>query len=92
MLLRFNLFLLVAITVCALGVVTAQHHARKLFQAVEKEQERSRQLDVEYGQLQLELSTWATSPRVEKIARGSLYMFQPEPSKVLTAGQAVKAK
>ena len=49
--------------------MTSQHKARKLFQAVEAEQERAKQLDVEYGQLQLELSTWATHPRIEKIAR-----------------------
>ena len=66
---RLNILLLLAILVCALGVVTSQHKARKLFQAIEAEQERARQLDIEFGQLQLELSTWATSPRIEKIAR-----------------------
>jgi cell division protein FtsL len=37
-----------------------------------------RQLDVEYGQLQLEMSTWATHPRVEKIARDRLHMVTPD--------------
>ena len=72
--LRFNLFLLLAILVCSLGVVTSQHKARSLFQAMEAEQERARQLEIEFGQLQLELSTWATSPRIEKIAREELGM------------------
>ncbi|WP_263769022.1 cell division protein FtsL [Propionivibrio soli] len=81
---RFNLLLLIAVVVCALGVVTSQHKARRLFQALEHEQERARQLDVEYGQLQLELSTWATSPRIEKIAREKLKMRTPEPGKTLT--------
>ena len=63
--LRLNLFLLLGLVVCALGTVTSQHKARKLFQALEGEQERAKQLDVEYGQLQIELSTWATSPRIE---------------------------
>ena len=52
---RFNMLLLLIVVVCALGVVTSQHRARKLFQALEGEQERVRQLDIEYGQLQLEL-------------------------------------
>ena len=83
--LRFNLFLLLAILVCSLGVVTSQHKARSLFQAMEAEQERARQLEIEFGQLQLELSTWATSPRIEKIAREKLKMRAPEAARVLTA-------
>lgn len=76
--LRFNLFLLCVVVICALGVVTSQHRARKLFQELEGEQARARQLDVEYGQLQLELSTWATHPRIEGIARDRLKMVVPD--------------
>jgi cell division protein FtsL len=85
---RLNLFLLLAAVFCALSVVTSQHKARKLFQGLESEQERAKQLEVEYGQLQLELSTWATSPRIEKIAREKLKMRTPEASKVVTASPA----
>ena len=83
--LRTNMVLLFFIVFCALGVVTSQHKARKLFQALEAEQERTKQLDVEFGQLQLELSTWATSPRIEKIAREKLRMRIPESDKIITA-------
>jgi cell division protein FtsL len=76
--LRLNMILLMAAVICALGVVTSQHRARKLFQDLEGEQERARQLDVEYGQLQLEMSTWATHPRIEKIARERLRMVAPD--------------
>jgi cell division protein FtsL len=82
---RFNILLLLAAVLCALGVVTSQHQARKLFQAMEVEQERARQLDVEYDQLQIELSTWATSPRIDKIAREKLKMKAPEAAKIVTA-------
>lgn len=78
---RFNLLLAMVLVLCALGVVTSQHKARKLFQQLEVEQERSRQLEVEYGQLQLELSTWATHPRIEKIARERLKMRLPDPAR-----------
>ena len=47
---RFNMFLLLIVVVCALGVVTSQHRARKLFQDLESEQERARQLDIKFGQ------------------------------------------
>ena len=76
--LRFNMILLLIAVVCALGAVTSQHRARKLFQALEGEQERVRKLDIEYGQLQLELSTWATHPRIEQIARDRLRMVTPD--------------
>ena len=82
---RFNIFLLLLALICSLSVVTSQHKARKLFQALESEQDRTKQLDVEFGQLQLELQTWATSPRVEKIAREKLKMRTPDAAKTLTA-------
>lgn len=84
---RFNMILLAIVVICALGVVTSQHRARKLFQALEAEQERVRQLDIEYGQLQLEMSTWATHPRIEKIARDRLHMVVPD-----AAGRVVPPK
>ena len=82
---RLNILLLLAVVICALSVVTSQHKARKLFQSLESEQVRARQLDVEYGQLQLEMQTWATSPRIEKIAREKLKMRTPEAAKIITA-------
>ncbi len=82
---RFNLLLLLTVVLCALSIVTSQHQARKFFHSLENEEEHSRQLAVEYGQLQIELSTWATSPRIEKIARETLNMRTPELTRVLSA-------
>ena len=75
---RINLILLAVLTACALGLVTSQHKARKLFAELEHEQERADQLDIELGQLQLEQSTWAMHARVEKIARERLRMSVPD--------------
>lgn len=75
---RINLILLLVLTACALGLVTSQHKARKLFTELEREQERAKQLDVEWGQLQLEQSTWAMHARIEKIARERLRMSVPD--------------
>ncbi|WP_291995242.1 cell division protein FtsL [Candidatus Accumulibacter sp. ACC003] len=82
---RLNVFLLLAVVVCSLGLVTSQHKARQLFQALDVQQERARQLDVEFGQLQLELSTWGTAPRIEKIAVEKLGMHTPEAEPLLAA-------
>lgn len=71
---RLNLILALILIGCALGVVTSQHKARKLFVELQQEQELAAQLDVEWGQLQLEQSTWATHARIEKIATRTLQM------------------
>ena len=80
--LRLNLLLLFVLAVCALCLVTSQHQARRLFGELEQEQERSRQLGVEYGQLQLEASTWAVHARVERIASRQLHMRVPEANRL----------
>ncbi len=80
---RLNLFLLVALVLCALGTVASNHRARKLFAELEREQARQRDLEVEWGQLQLEQSTWAAHGRIEKIARERLHMQAPAPAQVI---------
>ena len=79
---RLNLILLAALVVCALSVVTSQHRARKLYIELQKEQETARKLEVEFGQLQLEQSTWAMHSRIEKVALTELRMQTPPPSRV----------
>ncbi len=79
---RLNLLLLAALAACALGLVTSQHQARKLYVELQKEQEAAQQIEVEWGQLQLEQSTWATHARVEKLAVQSLGMRVPPASRI----------
>jgi cell division protein FtsL len=74
---RLNLALAGILVVCALMLVTSQHKARKLFVELQKQQEVAKQFEVEYGQLQLEQSTWAMHSRVEKIAANNLQMRVP---------------
>ena len=79
---RLNLILALILIGCALGVVTSQHKARKLFVELQQEQELTTQLDVEWGQLQLEQSTWATHARIEKIAGSTLQMHVPDAKRI----------
>ena len=79
---KLNLLLLLVLVVCALGLVTSQHQARKLFTDLERAQARARELDVEYGRLQLEASTWGLHTRVEKVAAGALGMRAPDARRV----------
>ena len=79
---KLNLLLLAVLVACAIGLVTSQHRARKLFSDLEREQNRARELDIDYGRLQLEASTWGLHQRVEKIATGTLGMRVPDPRRV----------
>lgn len=79
---RLNLALAGILVICALMLVTSQHKARKLFVELQKQQEIAKQFEVEYGQLQLEQSTWAMHSRVEKIAANNLQMRVPPATRV----------
>ena len=83
---RFDAFFLVVVVASALGVVTAQHHSRKLFVALEHEQQRAKELEVEWGQLLLEQSTWSSLARVERIARQRLGLREPKREEVIVIG------
>ena len=79
---KLNAVLAGILVVCALALVTSQHKARKLFVELQKQQDQARQLEVEYGQLQLEQSTWAMHSRVENIAANNLQMRIPPATRV----------
>ncbi len=89
---RLCLILLAVLILCAIGLVSSQHQARKLFISLEEENERARQLEVEFGQLQLEQSTWAMHSRIEKIATQSLRMRVPDARRIqlVPGAEAVK--
>jgi len=79
---RVNLVLLAALLVCALATVNSSHQARLLFADLENEQNRQKQIEVEWGQLQLEQSTWAKHALVESIAARQLGMRTPDPRRL----------
>lgn len=74
--------LLVLVMAGALSVVTSQNQARKLFVALQHEKELAHQMEVEWGQLQLEQSTLASPARVEKIAMKKLQMQLPKKEQI----------
>jgi len=80
---KLNLLLLLVLLACALGLVTSQHVARKRFAELEREQTRARELEIEYGRLQLEASTWATPARLARVAQ-ELGLRAPEAGRVRT--------
>ncbi|MEM7294537.1 MAG: cell division protein FtsL [Pseudomonadota bacterium] len=71
--------LLVALIFCsAMGVVYSKHVSRSLFVESRALQAEIDELNIDWGRLQLEQSTWATHGRVEQLASGKLGMYVPD--------------
>lgn len=64
----------------ALGVIYVKHQSRVNFVEYQRLLSERDRLDVEWGRLQIEQSTWATHGRVERISREKLGMDVPDPS------------
>lgn len=79
---RLTFILLAALMSCAMVLVASQNKARKLYVELQKEQAAAKQLDVEWGQLQLEQGTWGTHGRIERIATRELNMRLPAANRV----------
>ncbi len=79
---RLNLVLFLVLIISALGTVTSQYKSRKLFIELQQQQDAAKQYDVEWGQLQLEQSTWAMHNRLEQIASDSLHMQVPDAKRI----------
>ena len=79
------LMMLVFSAVCvisAMALVYTKHEARKLFVELEQlAQERDR-LNIEWGQLQIEQSTWATHARIEQVAADDLALVRPKSTEI----------
>ena len=84
---KLNLLLLAVLVACALGLVTSQHKARRAFSQLERELARARELEADFGRLQLEASTWGLHSRVEKIATRSLGLRTADPRRVRFVGR-----
>ena len=69
--------LLAAVVASAVLVVRTQHERRSLFVELDEADERRDRLQVEWGKLQIEQSTWAASDRIERIAAQKLHLHLP---------------
>ncbi|RUL76654.1 cell division protein FtsL [Dyella choica] len=79
----FSLLLLLAsVMVSAIAVVWTRHQSRSLFVQLSQMQSQRDELNIEYGQLELEQATWAEPRRIDSEARTKLGMFAPRPQDV----------
>jgi cell division protein FtsL len=76
------LVLWVAALASAAGTIYCKHRARELFVELERLNARRDNLEIEWGQLQLEQSAWSTHAFVERVANTKLHMAMPPPKEI----------
>lgn len=69
--------LILALLISALAVIYSKYHSRLIFIEIQKQERALDQYEVEWGQLQLELTTLAEQNRVEQVAREQLKLVMP---------------
>ena len=66
----------------AAGAIWCKHRSRELFVQLEALNARRDNLEIEWGQLQLEQSAWSTHAFVERVASAKLRMAMPPPKEI----------
>jgi cell division protein FtsL len=66
----------------AAGAIYCEHRARQLFIELEALNARRDNLQIEWGQLQLEQSAWSSHAFVERVAGTRLHMAMPPPKDI----------
>jgi cell division protein FtsL len=79
---RLNIALALLLIVCALAVIQAQHRSRTYFVGLERLKKEARLLDEQWGQLQLEQSTWDNPARVDTLARSRIGLVSPPQERI----------
>jgi cell division protein FtsL len=74
--------LLLAVIATAVSAAYAKHQSRKLFIELQALEQQRDGMNVEWGQLQLEQSTYTTHGKVESAARDRLGMHIPAAQQV----------
>ena len=66
----------------AMALVYTKHEARKLFVELETLTHERDELNIEWGQLQIEQSTWATHARIEQVSLDRLSLVRPKSTEI----------
>jgi cell division protein FtsL len=66
----------------AMALVYTKHESRKLFVELEQLSHERDELNIEWGQLQIEQSTWAQHARIEQVATDDLALVRPDTAEI----------
>lgn len=72
-----------AVLASSAGAIYCEHSARELFIELEALNARRDNLQIEWGQLQLEQSAWSSHAFVERVASTRLHMALPAPQSIV---------
>jgi len=72
----------VVCVISAMALIHTKHESRKLFVELEQLTTQRDELNIEWGQLQIEQSTWATHARIEQVATDDLSLLRPQPTEI----------
>lgn len=72
----------VVCVISAIALVYTKHESRKMFIELEQLTTERDELNIEWGQLQIEQSTWATHARIERVARDELALKRPKSTEI----------
>ncbi len=75
--------LVLAVMASAVAGVYAKHESRRLFMELQVLVAERDRLEVEWGRLQIEQSSWSTYARVEQLAREEMNMRTPLPEQTM---------
>ena len=66
----------------SMALVYTKHESRKLFVELEQLTHERDDLNIEWGQLQIEQSTWAQHARIEQVATDDLSLVRPDTTEI----------
>ena len=80
---RLVIVLSTVLLITALAVIYSKYYSRLIFIEIQKQERELDQREVEWGQTQLELTTFAEQNRVEAVAREKLKLVLPVHEKII---------
>jgi cell division protein FtsL len=74
--------LAIVCVISAIALVYTKHESRNLFIELEQLTSERDALNIEWGQLQIEQSTWGTHARIERVALEELSLKRPSSTEI----------
>ena len=75
--------LMLMILLSAIAVVYVTNQTRNAYHELQRSQNHQHELNIQYGQLELEKGTWGTQARIERVAETKLHMQVPSVRSVI---------
>lgn len=75
--------LVVLLLISALSVIISKYQSRLVFIEIQRQETKLNNYEVEWGQLQLELTTLTEENRVERVAKDQLKLRIPQRQKII---------